>query len=364
MKYAPAETRRILRDRLVRFLPVSKAPALRPSADDLIPDEQLLNLLLNLDITYESDADRARIKYDAVRSDNPDQPSFDQLIADGWFRIVWGRISAPYEIDERARAAAPNKMTALQLLLKHRFEESFAPNKSDPALASLVSRVERGDAAKGALRSSDPKWLAARLWDRALTSPVPQASRLRDWIDRWRLLGRPSLAANQVWSEAAAKAFRETALSIVASEPSLSGWDETRLGFVRQISLRTEQPLAVAARHIPIVPTTLLDRAIWLGDLRLEGPIAGMMSANQDLVALIRLLLIDVEDQEFVQAPHPLFTQLVELAIERPEILAVVLFMIRWCPALLADLLLYPATCALACWLIAQWPGPSGACVN
>ncbi|WP_143274195.1 hypothetical protein [Bradyrhizobium canariense] len=105
MKYAPAETRRILRDRMVRFLPVSNTPALRPSSEDLIPDEQLLNLLLNLNITFESDADQARAKYDAVRSKNSDQPSFDQLIADGWFRIVWGRISAPYELDERACAA-------------------------------------------------------------------------------------------------------------------------------------------------------------------------------------------------------------------------------------------------------------------
>ena len=39
----------------------------------------------------------------------------------------------------------------------------------------------------------------------------------------------------------------------------------------------------------------------------------------------------------------------------------VLLFRVRWSPALLADLLLYPATSALACWLIAEWPGPSGA---
>ena len=82
--------------------------------------------------------------------------------------------------------------------------------------------------------------------------------------------------------------------------------------------------------------------------------IAGMMSANQELVGLIRLLLTDVEEQEFSAVPHPVFKQLIELAVARPEILAVVLFKVRWSAALLADLLLYPATCALACWLIAQ----------
>jgi len=85
------------------------------------------------------------------------------------------------------------------------------------------------------------------------------------------------------------------------------------------------------------------------------------MSANQDLVGLIRLLLTDVEEQEFAPAPHPVFKLLIEVAVARPEILAVVLFKVRWSAALLADLLLYPATCVLACWLIAEWPGPSGA---
>jgi hypothetical protein len=160
MKYAPAETRRILRDRFLRYLPVSNTAAMRPSSENLIPDEQLLNLLLNLNITFESDADRARSSYDAARAKNPDELSFDQAIADGWFRIVWGRVTAPYEIDQRARAAPADTMTALQSLLKHRFGESFALNdtvKSDPALASLASRIERGETV--------PAQCAARTWN-------------------------------------------------------------------------------------------------------------------------------------------------------------------------------------------------------
>jgi hypothetical protein len=47
-----------------------------------------------------------------------------------------------------------------------------------------------------------------------------------------------------------------------------------------------------------------VDRAAWLGDLRLEGVIAGAMSANGDLVGLIRLILSDVEAEEFAPAPH------------------------------------------------------------
>ena len=185
-------------------------------------------------------------------------------------------------------------MTALNALLKKRFEEFFDVRdtaKSDPELAELAVRIERGDTAPGALRSQDPEWVAARLWDRALTDGASLAGELRLWVDRWRLLGWPSLVAHKVWSEAAATAFQDTALAVLASEPGLAGWDETRAGFIRQISLRTGQPPARGESHIPPLPASLLDRAVWLGDLRLEGAIAGMMSANQELVGLIRLLL-------------------------------------------------------------------------
>jgi len=364
MKYAPAETRRILRDRFARYLPVTQSGAALPNKGVLLRDELLLTLLLNLRPVFEGDADRARAIYDAGLAKNPGAPSFDEAIADGWFRIVWGRVAAPFELDQRARAAPADTMTALNALLKKRFEESFVVSdtaKSDPELADLAGRIERRDTAPDALSSQDPEWVAARLWDRALTDSTSHAAELRLWVDRWRLLGWPSLLAHKVWSEAAANAFRETALAVLASEPGLAGWDDTRAGFIRQISLRTGQPSASAESHIPPLPATLLDRAVWLGDLRLEGVIAGMMSANQDLVGLIRLVLTDVEEQEFVPAPHPVFKQLIELAVARPEILAVVLFKVRWSATLLSDLLLYPETCALACWLIAQWPGPSGA---
>ena len=364
MKYALAETRRILRDRFARYLPVMQNARGAPKAGNLIPDEQLLELLLGLDILCESDIERSRATYDAALPPGGGEPSLDEVIGAGWIRVVWGRVTAPFEIDQRARGKPDGKLTALSALLKKRFEQRYTVGEAargDAELKSLAAAVERGAAAPDALRSQSPEWVAARLWDRALSAPAPHSAELRVWTDRWRLLGWPSLVAQEVWSEAAANTFREAALSVLASEPGLAGWEETRTGFIRQISLRTGQPGENAERHIPALPATLLDRALWLNDLRLEGPIAGMMSADQDIVGVIRLLLADIERQEFCPAPNPLFKQIIELAVARPEILVVVLFRIRWSPALLADLLLYPATSALACWLIAEWPGPSGA---
>jgi hypothetical protein len=364
MKYALAETRRILRDRFARYLPLTQSAPSAPKSGNLLPDEQLLELLLGLNILCESDIDRSRATYDAALPPGGGEPSLDEVIAAGWMRVVWGRVTAPFEIDHRARSQPDGKLSALAALLKKRFEQKYTVGEAARAnaeLESLAAAIERGEAAPDALRSQSPEWVAARLWDRALSGSASHGAALRVWVDRWRLLGWPSLVAHEVWNEAAADAFREAAIAVLASEPGLTGWDETRGGFIRQISLRTGQPPENAERHVPALSATLLDRARWLNDVRLEGAIAGMMSADQDIVSVIRLLLADVEKQEFSPAPHPLFKQLIELAVARPEILVVILFRIRWSPALLADLLLYPATSAIACWLVSEWSGPSGA---
>lgn len=115
LRLAAAETRRILRDRFARYLPVMHQLA-APRAGNLIPDELLLDLLLNLDIMCGSDVDRARATYDAVLPPEGDEPSFDAVIAAGWLRVVWGRIATPFEIDQRTRAAPEGALTALAAL--------------------------------------------------------------------------------------------------------------------------------------------------------------------------------------------------------------------------------------------------------
>ena len=364
MKYVPAETRRILRDRFARYLPVMHSTARAPAAGNVMLDEQSLNLLLNLDILPQSDIDRARAIYDAALPPSGGELSFDEVIAAGWLRVVWGRVATPFETDQRARTAADATLSALATLLNKCFEEKYtfreaARGRAD--LGSVVAAIERGDFAPDSQRTQTPEWVAARLWDRALSHSASHGAALRVWVDRWRLLGWPTLVAHNVWDETTADAFRESALVVLETEPGLTGWEETRVGFIRQISLRVGQPTAATERHVPSLPATLLDRAVWLNDLRLEGAIAGVMAANQDLVGLIRLVLADIEEQEFAPAPHPIFKRLIDLAVARPEVLVVLLFRVRRSAALLADLLLYPATSALACWLIAEWPGPSGA---
>jgi hypothetical protein len=53
-----------------------------------------------------------RASCDAVLAKRPGELSFDEAIANGWFRIIGGRVAAPYEIDQRARCAPADMMTA------------------------------------------------------------------------------------------------------------------------------------------------------------------------------------------------------------------------------------------------------------
>jgi len=120
MKYATAETRRILRDQFRRYLPVMHQTQNAPVGGNLISDEQWLHLLLNLDIIPEATS-TARATYDAALPAAGGEPSFDEVIAAGWFRGVWGRNTAPFKIDQRARAVPGGNLTALAELLKERF---------------------------------------------------------------------------------------------------------------------------------------------------------------------------------------------------------------------------------------------------
>lgn len=360
MKHAPAETRRILRDRFTRYLPVTQHRHAALSGPAPVADELMLELLLNLDVAFASETFRARATYEEALPVSGDEPSFDDVIAAGWLRIVWGRIATPFEIDQRARTTPGNKLTALDALLKKRFEETFSfgkPVRENADLLPLVDEIERGAKKPEAIGCQTPDWIAARLWDRAPN----HGEALRRWVDRWRIVGWPNLVLHRVWNEEAATTFREAAFGELESESGLTGWDDTRAGFISQISLRTDQPPAVAGQHVPLLPTSLLDRCLWLTAVRLEGLIAGAMAAYQDLAFVIRLLLTDIEEQEFAAGPHPEFRRLIDLALDRPEVLVVALFKFQHAPALLADLALCPETTAVACWLIAEWPGPSGA---
>jgi len=366
LKHVPAETRRLLRDRFARYLPSQYSTSNRAGAAKgvTLPDELLLRLLLNLNIDFGSHLESARATYQAALPDNSSEPSLEDLIAAGWLRVVWGRISMSFELSRAARSVPAETMTAFAALRAKRFDETYRLTdavRGSTDFDDVVSCIDRGELKPHDIGCQSPEWVAARLWDRALTDTVDLATSLRLWVDRWQLLRYPSLVPGCVWDEAAANAFREAAIAVIEAEPSLAGWIETRAGFIKQIALENQQSPSNIESYVPPVPGTFVDCALWFDDRSLERAAMGAIQENDDIFGLVRLLLNDVETEDHAPAPHKIAERLIELAIERPELFLIVLFRVRRTPVLLADLLLYPATSALACLLIAQWQSPPSA---
>jgi hypothetical protein len=117
-----------------------------------------------------------------------------------------------------------------------------------------------------------PEWVAARLWDRR-TDDADKSAAIRLWVDRWRILGSPSLPKG-AWDDQEAAAFREASIETLRVEAGLVGWDELRSSFRGQMGVVHEQSGPGIEGYLPELPATLVDRALWLESPRLERSVA------------------------------------------------------------------------------------------
>ena len=256
LDYAPAETRGRLRDRLQRFLPAQNhANVIRRSGPPELRDEALLELLLRLDIAFASDEKAARSAYDARLQGNSTEPVFDSLIKDGWLRVIWGRISTSFEVSRAARAGA---FSALNALLKGRFEERYhvaEEASKSPDLAHVVELINRGEIKPDAIGCEWPEWIAARLWDRAAKAPTDLNAMLRLWVDRWRVLGFPSLTPSAAWTEPEHLVFWKAATELLGSKAGLLSWEELRSRFIAEMVFRSGRSSEELSNFLPAVFT-------------------------------------------------------------------------------------------------------------
>ena len=361
LSYVPAETRRALRDRLARFLGSSRMPAIH-NGEVILADDEILRLLQGLQIHFASDIDHARNTYETASAAVPNHPDLANLIADGWMRVVWGRIAAPFT---RSRAIDPAGSTAgLQALMMRRHDKAFRFSTAvseDPHLAGMAQQMAEAKGLPAGTMCQTPEWVAARLWDRAYADSPDLAAALRVWTDRWKVLGAPDLVPSRAWAPAAADAFRCIAIDVLESIAGLQGWDQTREHVIASLTLAGLQPRGDTERYVPPVPPAVTGRALWLLDHRLERLTMESLDASGDAAGVMRLLLADIEFQELSPAPNPLAARLLPVIVDRPDLLFAFLFSIERHPRLLADLLFCPQTSVLACLLIARWQGPGGA---
>ncbi|MGO9895051.1 MAG: hypothetical protein ACLPX8_12655 [Bryobacteraceae bacterium] len=248
----------------------------------------------------------------------------------------------------------------LSSIHRQHYEASVA-TRSDPEVAVLFDPIEAGRSDSIQIISRTPEWVAARLWEMTLAQEAAPDSALRRWVDLWGLLQYPPLVPGAVWNTPDAKAFREAAIGVIAAEPGLGGWIETRDLCVRQSALIHNIPVAVADSQFPRPPDTLVDRALWTESRPIEASAHDSLDICRDLLGLVGLLLADADAETNSLAPHSVVAQIIDLAIDRAELFIDLLFQVRARPRLLADLVIHPPTAGLACLLVAQWRSPAGA---
>ena len=317
----------------------------------------MLQLLLNLRIEFASDVDNARSIYASALSGTSNEPGWQELIDDGWLTVVWSRFAVSYELVRAAEGATP-PLSALSALLHRRFDEMYQANEQPsgrPDLEDVTIKIRNGELRPEQVGCQSPNWVAARLWDRRPSDDRSQSTALRAWFDRWEKLGHPSLVPQVVWDGDALAAFREAVFTVLESDRGVGGWEEVRDDIIRKQALKFGGNADTIAMRVPAVPDSLVDRVSWVYDV-LDGD---RMREYGDIAWLVSLLLSDAETENN-GAPHPV-KRLIELAQESADLFFILIFQLSAKPLLLADLVLDPATTAVACRLVAQWEQASDA---
>ena len=244
-------------------------------------------------------------------------------------------------------------MSAFCSLLGGRFEETYnltIQPSGYPELDDVITKIRNNELRPEQVGCQSPDWVAARLWDRIPTDSDSQVAALRLWFDRWEKLWHPSFVPHVVWDEDAMATFREATFTVLESDPGICGWEEARDAFIKKYALVNDQTFETVASRIPTVPESLVDRVAWVFDV--TG--VNRMREHGDIAWLVSLITSDVEADNSGPAPNPVAKRLIELAIESADLFFILVFQLRGRTKLLADLLLYPATTAVACLLIAK----------
>jgi hypothetical protein len=362
LSHVPVETRRLLRDRFDRKLRVHRQAHHVNTELPVMPDERMLQLLLDLEVIFDAEWVRAESVYAGANPASGEPANLRLLTDTGWARVIWGRVTISQDLHRRVARAPAGSIPGLTALRNRIFTRKYRGTEAirrDAELSVHVESIESGLEDPAQIVCNNPAWVAARLWERRATESG--ANDLRRWVDLWGILQHPTLIPGDAWRPRDAQAFRTSAMSVIESERGLGGWVETRSAYVQRVALVNDIHSAQAESRIPQPPVTLVGRALWFADRTIEHCGYEALDSCGDVFGLVRLLLADAVSEENAPAPHPMAVRLFDQAIDRPELLLCVLFQVRAYPKLLADLILHPPTTALACLLVAQWQAPSGA---
>lgn len=321
-------------------------------AELTLDDIDMLLLLEHVVLDFAADEAESRDRYVAATAGITGVPSFDDLHQDGWFQILFGRIVTPTDISVAA-SHATSASPGLPVLISQRFglkcDFSAVPSGTrtvDDAIEGLETNT---------LRFIDigcrtPAWVAARLWERRPSS----GDALRWWLDRWYLLGRPLFSPLEAWGGGEARDFVDLVLDRLESEPSLIDWSDIPQAVANYFARMAGKTGPGSLARVPPVPGTVVARARWIDSPGL-GDVASMRTdAFSDVRHLVDLIVGDIEDRRHSAVPDRQFARLSEIALQRPDLMQMLMQRALLHPLMVAEFLMEPATCALGCWLLTR----------
>ena len=284
--------------------------------------------------------------------------TFDELIQLGWIRTSWGRFYVPGAI-RMALLHNPRVGGAFRCIFEQRHQDAFKlaqgftpTGQLHELAADLVSRKY----GPYDIACISRPWIAARLWDTKLDSESTETDayaeeRLSRWVDWWAQLGAPSFAMSSYVDPTAFDEFVDVAMKVLEASTTMPGWLEFAKAAVTPTILlyphRAEDLVDTAIQ----APVAIVDRVSWMQRGAPEEAVHEYFeSKGSDL-----LLVLLNELHDAVQYPRQLVHRLMNFVVERPAALMRLVHSARSAPALLADMLMAPPTCVLACSLIASW---------
>lgn len=422
----PGETRKMLRERLERFLPTYSTP--RAGLDVVVrppvSDKEFVDLLLNLEFLPGDDISQSRTLYKQAAqrqalswaeppnqvvmlapgaiegnesasskgniigspaSDSPSSqvtvptqviadspcmdglyppPSFDELIAQGWIRLAWGRFSVPRDLEMASLRQPQATGTAFKLLVEERGKDGFALREgfsSGGELQAIAEGIVTKQYRPGEVACISRPWIAARLWDTQLTVAGDEVvdnteQRLSHWIDRWKLLNCPSFPMSSYLEAHSFEEFVEVALTVLGAASTTPGWEAFREAALAPMILLYPHRAVNSENVVSSVPETTVERMQWIARGLAEQTSYEYMETRGS--NLLSVLLNEIQDATF--DPRHLASRLMKIVVERPVLLQQLVLRARQAPILLADMLIAPATCTMACSLIASWDYNTG----
>lgn len=361
---APAETRRYLRASFSRWLSDTTKFEHRSPNARYVDDGTLLDFCISYRLAYRGDSPNLELAWDEERSPTLGDPTFAELVAEGWLATVDGRwrpTRSPTGLPVRERHPSEHAREFLYNLFDPQVLELQGQATSSQVRA-LAKEVQSGAVSLPQLTSPNPQWVAAKLWEvlcpeQASESAVDVA--FREWSDWCSELHLPFPVGHLAWSQAHDDLCRGAALRILVGKTSWLEWSEEVQQYLSLLETWQVSPAQAQAR-MPVLPLTLVARLEWLSNQAIEQMTMDRLLERSLTRSAFRFLWHQVEVSEGSRSTS-LAAILLENATKRPVAMQGLCSLAQAHPQVLADILLFPATAAASARLILEWQFPGSA---